>query len=325
MRGRGGGAGRWSARGSGRRARSGDAGSTASGWWRWRCARRGSPARCRAAMRCAAAMSARVGAALEATGLAPVGAAARPATCCCSRRAGAAAPRDRRRDGRADPCRCEAAAGGGTAGLVPWPVLGALAHAADRETDDGDAGPDGRRHGWSAGRSAARSARLIGSAIDRAICSRPRGARARGWPSCAVQTSSYGTPDPEAVRDDAGGGDGDLGDRSDRASQQAERRQGPAERRRTISYSASFAVALSARPIPGVGRIWADGKLLRGAAGDFKSATGFRLHLGQRGPAGRSADRRGGGRSRGARVSRHRLCGVRGSRSSPISATASRR
>ena len=46
------------------------------------------------------------------------------------------------------------------------------------------------------------------------------------------------------------------------------------------SYSANFAVALSARPILGVRRIWADGKLLRGAAGDFKTATGFRLHLG---------------------------------------------
>src|SRR3712207_7324619 len=29
-----------------------------------------------------------------------------------------------------------------------------------------------------------------------------------------------------------------------------------------------------------VRRIWADGKLLRGAAGDFKTATKFRLHLG---------------------------------------------
>jgi len=46
------------------------------------------------------------------------------------------------------------------------------------------------------------------------------------------------------------------------------------------SYSASFAVALSARPIIGVARIWADGKLLRGAAGDFKSSTTFRLHHG---------------------------------------------
>jgi hypothetical protein len=37
---------------------------------------------------------------------------------------------------------------------------------------------------------------------------------------------------------------------------------------------------LSARAILSVGRIWAEGKLLRGAAGDFKTATGFRLHLG---------------------------------------------
>ena len=48
----------------------------------------------------------------------------------------------------------------------------------------------------------------------------------------------------------------------------------------SYSYSASFAVALSGRPIRAVHRIWADGKLLRGAAGDWKSETGFRLHLG---------------------------------------------
>src|SRR3546814_748596 len=38
----------------------------------------------------------------------------------------------------------------------------------------------------------------------------------------------------------------------------------------SYSYSVSFAVLLSARRIGGVRRIWADGKLLRGAAGDFK-------------------------------------------------------
>jgi hypothetical protein len=48
----------------------------------------------------------------------------------------------------------------------------------------------------------------------------------------------------------------------------------------TYSYAASFAVLLSARAIQGVARIWADGNLLRGAAGDFKVATAFRLHLG---------------------------------------------
>ncbi|WP_315761220.1 hypothetical protein [Sphingomonas sp. Y38-1Y] len=46
------------------------------------------------------------------------------------------------------------------------------------------------------------------------------------------------------------------------------------------TYSASLAVLLSARPIREVRRIWADGKLLRGAGGDFKAATGFRLYLG---------------------------------------------
>ena len=48
----------------------------------------------------------------------------------------------------------------------------------------------------------------------------------------------------------------------------------------TYSYAASFAVLLSGRAVQGVGRIWADGNLLRGSAGDFKVATGFRLHLG---------------------------------------------
>ena len=38
----------------------------------------------------------------------------------------------------------------------------------------------------------------------------------------------------------------------------------------SYSYSASFAVLLSARAIVRVERIWADGKLLRGAAGDLK-------------------------------------------------------
>ena len=48
------------------------------------------------------------------------------------------------------------------------------------------------------------------------------------------------------------------------------------------SYTASFAVALASRPIKSVGRIWADGKLVRGAAGDMKVGGIFRLHTGQR-------------------------------------------
>ncbi|MGX7951409.1 phage tail protein [Tsuneonella sp. HG249] len=48
----------------------------------------------------------------------------------------------------------------------------------------------------------------------------------------------------------------------------------------SYSYTTSFAVALSSRPIRGVGRIWADGNLLRGAAGDLKVAGALRIHTG---------------------------------------------
>lgn len=49
---------------------------------------------------------------------------------------------------------------------------------------------------------------------------------------------------------------------------------------RTYAYSASFAVALSSNPIERIGRIWADGNLLRGAAGDLKAEGLIRVYLG---------------------------------------------
>ncbi|MGL4542027.1 MAG: phage tail protein, partial [Polymorphobacter sp.] len=49
------------------------------------------------------------------------------------------------------------------------------------------------------------------------------------------------------------------------------------------SYSASFAVALAARQIHGIGRIWADGKLMRNADGSFVSATTMRIYFGTEG------------------------------------------
>ncbi|MEE9432795.1 MAG: phage tail protein [Sphingorhabdus sp.] len=48
----------------------------------------------------------------------------------------------------------------------------------------------------------------------------------------------------------------------------------------SYSYAANLAVALSSRPLDAIGRIWADGNLLRGAAGDFKVETEFRFHDG---------------------------------------------
>ncbi|HTM95937.1 MAG TPA: phage tail protein, partial [Croceibacterium sp.] len=48
----------------------------------------------------------------------------------------------------------------------------------------------------------------------------------------------------------------------------------------TYSYSVSCAVALASRPIGGIGRIWADGNLLRGAGGDLKVGGTMRFYDG---------------------------------------------
>jgi hypothetical protein len=48
----------------------------------------------------------------------------------------------------------------------------------------------------------------------------------------------------------------------------------------TYSYSVSFAVALASRPIAGIGRIWADGNLLRGPSGDLKTGGSLRIYRG---------------------------------------------
>ena len=121
---------------------------------------------------------------------------------------------------------------------------------------------------------------LIGNAFDHAVLFRPKGRQGPRMADLQVQTSSYGTQVPrlfgtlrvagtviwatdliESVTKTSGGkGRGSV---------------------TSYAYSASFAVALSARPIRAVRRIWADGKLLRGAAGDLKSEmSGFRLYLG---------------------------------------------
>ncbi|UUL82120.1 phage tail protein [Sphingomonas qomolangmaensis] len=119
---------------------------------------------------------------------------------------------------------------------------------------------------------------LVGRSID-GVLLRPGRREGPRLSELAVQTSSYGAQVPRLfgtirvagsviwstelieTRTSEGGGKG---------------RPGSVQ----YSYAASFAVLLSARALLGVKRIWADGKLLRGAAGDFKAATGFRLHLG---------------------------------------------
>ncbi|ODP37038.1 phage tail protein [Sphingomonas turrisvirgatae] len=118
---------------------------------------------------------------------------------------------------------------------------------------------------------------LLGQRVDREIF-RPKGREGPRLSELKLQSSSYGTPIPQVF------GTLRIAGSVIWATDLVEhrRREGGKGRPTTTSYSysASFAVALSARPIIGVGRIWADGKLLRGAASDWKAATGFRLHLG---------------------------------------------
>ena len=119
---------------------------------------------------------------------------------------------------------------------------------------------------------------LLGQVVDNRVFA-PKGRQGPRLGDLSVQTSSYGSAIPKIFgtmrvagtviwatdlkedRHKQGGGKG-------RPSQTS------------YSYSASFAVALSGRRIADVRRIWADGKLLRGAAGDFKTETKYRLHLG---------------------------------------------
>lgn len=121
---------------------------------------------------------------------------------------------------------------------------------------------------------------LVGQAIDQNVLFKPKGREGPRLNELQVQTSTYGSQIPKIfgtmrvagtviwatdlreTRVKSGGGKG-------RPSTT------------TYSYSASFAVALSSRTVQSVGRIWADGNLLRGAAGDYKTELGaLRLHHG---------------------------------------------
>jgi len=122
----------------------------------------------------------------------------------------------------------------------------------------------------------------IGALVGRQVDSALIGSSSREGPrlrELSVTTSSYGSPIPRHFgqmrvpgtiiwatdlvehRDSQGGGKGRPSVTS-------------------YSYSVSFAVALSSRPLSGIGRIWADGNLLRGAAGDLKTGGKFRFYSG---------------------------------------------
>lgn len=118
---------------------------------------------------------------------------------------------------------------------------------------------------------------LLGQSIDQQIFGPgPREGPRLG--DLTVQSSSYGTPIPRLFGTMRVAGSivwsTDL--------QEDSETQGAKGQPETVtySYSASFAVALSSRMINGIGRIWADGKLIRTADGEFTVSTGFRFYEG---------------------------------------------
>lgn len=119
---------------------------------------------------------------------------------------------------------------------------------------------------------------LIGSQIDASLFG-PSDREGPRLKELALTTSSYGTAIPRhfgtmrvggsviwatdlvEMRERSGGGKGRPGTT-------------------TFSYSSNFAVALSSRPVASLGRVWADGNLLRGAAGDLKTGGTLRFYKG---------------------------------------------
>lgn len=119
---------------------------------------------------------------------------------------------------------------------------------------------------------------VLGGMVDRELLFRPKGRQGPRLSELRVQTSSYGTQIPKLYGTMRVAGTVIWA--TDLIEHRA--REGGKGRPTTTSYSytASFAVALSSRAVLGVGRIWAEGSLLRGADGSFKVQTGFRLHPG---------------------------------------------
>ncbi len=124
---------------------------------------------------------------------------------------------------------------------------------------------------------------LLGQSVDARLFA-PRGRSGPRLSDLRVQTSAYGTAIPRLYGRMRVSGTviwaSDLVEHRNRS--------GGGKGRPSVtsySYSASFAVALSSRPVAQVGRIWAEGNILRGQDGGFKSATGFRVHHGSAGQA----------------------------------------
>lgn len=120
---------------------------------------------------------------------------------------------------------------------------------------------------------------IVGNQIDHAVFGGGEDREGPRLKELALTTSSYGQPLPRQFGQMRVGGTVIWAtDIKEASSSEGGGKGQPSTT--TYSYSASFAVALSSTPISGIGRIWADGNLLRGADGDLKVEGIMRIHLG---------------------------------------------
>lgn len=119
---------------------------------------------------------------------------------------------------------------------------------------------------------------LIGQQIDGRILG-PKGREGPRLKDLTLSTSSYGQPIPRQFGRMRVGGTVIWS--TDLIETQRKQKSGKNQPSTTVySYSASFAIALSSTPIARVGRIWADGNLLRGSQEDLKVGGTLRIYRG---------------------------------------------
>lgn len=127
----------------------------------------------------------------------------------------------------------------------------------------------------------------VGFFIDRTVLFRPPGSQREGprLEDLKVQSSALGTPIPLVYGRTRIAGNVIWSTDIKETRTETEQKTGGKGAKSSsttveFSYSVSLAVALSARPIVGVGRIWADGKLLRDSTGQLLSPVTIRLYQG---------------------------------------------
>lgn len=119
---------------------------------------------------------------------------------------------------------------------------------------------------------------LIGNQVDQAVF-KPKGREGPRLKELSVTTSSYGTPIPRHFGIVRAAGSIIWSTDLVESSEVSGGGKGQPSTT-TYTYTVSFAVALSSRPVSALGRIWADGNLLRGEAGDLKVGGTLRFHQG---------------------------------------------